>query len=181
MFHKPVVVGIGELLWDILPTGKRAGGAPINVVYHASKHCADGYAVSAVGNDRDGDEIIAELQKKHIKYVLDRNNYPTSKVIVNLKDGIPFYTITENTAWDHIRPLPQALSLIQKADAVCYGSLAFRHIFYKRRRNCRFLWKAHLKYFYHREEDYNASPMRRRLHVRRFHTHVRLKLLPVCP
>lgn len=127
MIHRPIVVGIGELLWDMLPTGKRAGGAPINVVYHASKHCADGYAVSAVGKDRDGDEIIAELQKKHIKYVLDRNDYPTSKVLVELQNGIPSYTIVEDTAWDHIRPTPEALSLIQKADAVCYGSLALRH------------------------------------------------------
>ena len=48
---KPVVVGIGELLWDVLPTGKRAGGAPINFVYHATQLGAEEYAVSAVGND----------------------------------------------------------------------------------------------------------------------------------
>ena len=46
---KPVVVGIGELLWDVLPTGKRAGGAPINFVYHATQLGAEGYAISAVG------------------------------------------------------------------------------------------------------------------------------------
>ena len=55
---KPVVVGIGELLWDVLPTGKRAGGAPINFVYHATQLGAEGYAVSAVGNDVFGTEIV---------------------------------------------------------------------------------------------------------------------------
>ena len=49
--RKPVVVGIGELLWDLLPSGKRAGGAPVNFVYHAIQSGADGYAVSAIGNE----------------------------------------------------------------------------------------------------------------------------------
>ena len=49
---KPVVVGIGELLWDMLPTGRKAGGAPINFVYHASRLGAEGYAISAVGDDK---------------------------------------------------------------------------------------------------------------------------------
>ena len=49
--NKPVVVGIGELLWDVLPTGKRAGGAPINFVYHATQMGAEGYAISSVVND----------------------------------------------------------------------------------------------------------------------------------
>lgn len=55
---KPVVVGIGELLWDVLPTGKRAGGAPINFVYHATQLGAEGYAVSAIGDDVFGAEIV---------------------------------------------------------------------------------------------------------------------------
>lgn len=55
---KPVVVGIGELLWDMLPTGKKAGGAPINFVYHASRLGAEGYAISAVGDDGLGREIL---------------------------------------------------------------------------------------------------------------------------
>ena len=124
---RPIVIGIGELLWDMLPAGKRAGGAPINVVYHASKQCADGYAVSAVGKDALGDEIIGELEKNHIKYILDRNNYPTSVVEVHLQDGIPSYEIIEDVAWDHIRLLPEAVALVQKADAVCFGTLALRH------------------------------------------------------
>ena len=60
---KPVVVGIGEILWDMLPGGRRAGGAPINFVYHAAAMGAEGYAISAVGNDPDGDEILRELKR----------------------------------------------------------------------------------------------------------------------
>lgn len=93
--NKPVVVGIGELLWDVLPTGKRAGGAPINFVYHATQMGAEGYAVSAVGNDLSGTEIVQELEKNHISNSLGTVEYPTGSVMVELKDGIPTYTIIE--------------------------------------------------------------------------------------
>ena len=63
---KPVVVGIGELLWDMLPTGKKAGGAPINFVYHASRLGAEGYAISAVGDDGLGREILEELDNNSL-------------------------------------------------------------------------------------------------------------------
>ena len=58
MSQHPLIVGIGELLWDRLPSGKRVGGAPANVVYHASCLGAEGYAVSAVGKDKLGDELL---------------------------------------------------------------------------------------------------------------------------
>ena len=67
---RPIVVGLGELLWDMLPDGKRAGGAPINFVYHATQLGADGYAISAVGQDMLGTEIIAELDKNGIRHLL---------------------------------------------------------------------------------------------------------------
>ena len=123
---KPVVVGIGELLWDMLPEGKRAGGAPINFVYNATQLGADGYAVSAVGKDALGDEIIQELEKSHIHHILERNDYPTSVVEVVLNNGIPAYTIVEGVAWDHLRVTPQEISVIEKADALCFGTLALR-------------------------------------------------------
>lgn len=123
---RPVVVGIGELLWDILPGGKQAGGAPINFVYHASCLGAEGYAVSAVGNDPEGEEIIQELESNGIKYSLSKVNFPTGYVPVMLKDGIPSYTIVENVAWDHIPLSNEAIRLIKKADAVCYGTLGQR-------------------------------------------------------
>ena len=123
---KPVVVGIGEILWDMLPGGKRAGGAPINFVYHAAALGAEGYAVSAIGNDADGRAIVAELKQNKIDHVLTLTPYPTGKVLVELKNGIPAYTIVENVAWDHIPYSDDASAIIRRADAVCFGTLASR-------------------------------------------------------
>ena len=123
---KPVVVGIGELLWDMLPKGKRAGGAPINFVYNATQLGADGYAISAIGKDTLGDEIIQELEKSHIHHILERNDYPTGVVEVVLNNGIPDYTIVEGVAWDHLKVTPQETAVIEKADAICFGTLALR-------------------------------------------------------
>lgn len=122
----PVIIGIGELLWDMLPEGKRAGGAPINFVYHATRLGAQGYAVSAVGNDALGDEILAELEKSGIKYCISRNDHPTGRVKVVLNDGIPSYDIVEGVAWDYLTASAEAEELVKRADAVCFGTLALR-------------------------------------------------------
>ena len=124
--NKPIVVGIGELLWDVLPTGKRAGGAPINFVYHATQMAAEGYAISAVGNDVSGTEIIQELEKSHISNSMGIVEHPTGSVMVELKDGIPTYTIIEGVAWDYIPLTQEAIDLVKKADAICFGTLALR-------------------------------------------------------
>ena len=126
MINKPVIIGIGELLWDMLPTGKKVGGAPVNFAYHASRLGAAGYAVSAVGKDALGDEIIQEIDKVNINPVIERVNYPTGTVGVELNEGIPAYTINEGVAWDYI-PLTEAMKqLAKRADAVCFGTLAQR-------------------------------------------------------
>ena len=124
---KPIVVGIGELLWDVFPTGKRAGGAPVNFVYHATQLGAQGYAVSAVGRDALGTEILQELEKNHIAYYIETLSYPTGRVQVELSNGIPSYTIIEDVAWDHIPLTQQAVDVVKKADAICYGTLSLRH------------------------------------------------------
>ncbi|MBQ8843254.1 MAG: carbohydrate kinase [Elusimicrobiaceae bacterium] len=124
---KPVVVGIGELLWDVFPTGKVAGGAPINFVYHATQLGSEGHAISAVGNDLFGTEIIQELEKNNIAYLCETIPYPTGSVKVELKDGQPSYTIIEDVAWDHIPLSQKAIELVKKADAVCFGTLALRN------------------------------------------------------
>lgn len=80
---KPVVVGIGELLWDVFPEVKKAGGAPINFVYHATQLGAEGYAISAVGNDVFGTEIIQELDKNGI----DSNYISTVEYPTGMRDG----------------------------------------------------------------------------------------------
>ena len=124
--RNPIVVGIGELLWDLLPTGKKAGGAPINFVYHASHLGGEGYAISAVGDDKYGEEILEELDKNHIQYLVEKVPYPTGTVQVKLENGIPEYVITERVAWDHLSPTADAIDLAEKADAICFGSLAQR-------------------------------------------------------
>lgn len=124
---KPIVVGIGELLWDVFPTGKRAGGAPINFVYHATQLGAEGYAISAVGKDSLGKEILQVLKENNIANYVESVDYPTGTVQVKLADGIPSYTIIENVAWDHIPLTKTASDLVKQADAVCYGTLALRN------------------------------------------------------
>lgn len=126
MNKKPIVVGIGEILWDVFPTEKKAGGAPINFVYHASQLGADGYAISAIGNDVFGTEILQELERNHIRHCMETIEHPTGSVLVELNDGKPTYTIIEGVAWDHI-PLTQAsIELVKEADAICFGTLALR-------------------------------------------------------
>jgi len=123
---KPFIVGIGELLWDVFPSGKRAGGAPVNFVYHAAQAGAEGCAVSAVGDDDLGREILRELENSGIRGVISTVPYPTGRVLVELKDGIPSYTIVENVAWDHLPLTPEALVAVSRADAVCFGTLSLR-------------------------------------------------------
>ncbi|NEG54400.1 carbohydrate kinase family protein [Bifidobacterium platyrrhinorum] len=123
---KPIVLSLGELLWDMLPTGKRAGGAPVNFAYHSMMNGADGYSISAVGEDELGDELLAETAKAGIHAVIQRNAWPTSTVEVELRNGIPEYTIVKNVAWDHILYTKQLIEVVEQADAVCYGTLALR-------------------------------------------------------
>jgi fructokinase len=128
MEKKYIVVGIGELLWDILPSGKKAGGAPANFAYQASQSGAQGYAISAVGYDPLGNELLEELEKNKINCLVERVEYSTGTVQVDLHNGIPQYTIHEGVAWDHIPLTDQMKQLAANADAICYGTLAQRHI-----------------------------------------------------
>ncbi|KFF31446.1 carbohydrate kinase family protein [Bifidobacterium bombi] len=123
---EPIVLSMGELLWDMLPTGKRAGGAPTNFIYHAMHNGCDGYAISAVGEDDLGDELLEDTQKAGIKGIIARNAWPTGTVAVALESGIPEYTIVKGVAWDHIPLTRKVIELTQQADAVCFGTLAVR-------------------------------------------------------
>ena len=127
MKNKPVIVGVGELLWDMLPSGKKAGGAPINFVYHASRLGAEGYAISAVGDDEPGREILSELDRNRIGYLIEKLPYPTGTVQIELTDGIPEYTIRDRVAWDFIPPTSLAIDMSEQADAICFGTLTQRH------------------------------------------------------
>lgn len=123
---KPIVLSLGELLWDMLPTGKRAGGAPVNFIYHATRNNTEGVAVSAVGEDALGDELVAAVKDAGIDSLVQRNAWPTSTVEVMLKNGIPEYTIVKGVAWDHILYTRQLIDAVEKADAICFGTLGLR-------------------------------------------------------
>lgn len=124
----PKTVGIGELLWDVLPTGRRLGGAPVNFAYYARQQGARSCVVSAVGRDASGDELLAGVEALGLDAAaVQRNEYPTSTVEVTLDAaGVPAYRIRENVAWDHIRYSTEAEAAVADADAVCWGSLAQR-------------------------------------------------------
>lgn len=122
-----IIVGIGELLWDVLPEGKVLGGAPANFAYHASQFGFDGYAVSAVGNDPLGNEIRENLKSKKLNHIVETVSYPTGTVQVKLDAaGVPQYEIRENVAWDNIPFTSSMETLARSAQAVCFGSLARR-------------------------------------------------------
>ncbi|KFJ08022.1 carbohydrate kinase family protein [Bifidobacterium tsurumiense] len=123
---KPIVLSLGELLWDMLPGGKRAGGAPVNFIYHSMMNGTEGYAISAVGQDELGDELADVTEKAGIKSIIQRNAWPTGTVDVALKNGIPEYTIVKNVAWDHILFTRELIELVERADAVCFGTLGLR-------------------------------------------------------
>lgn len=123
-----IVVGMGEVLWDVLPGGKKLGGAPANFAYHVAQFGLSSCVVSAVGNDALGKEIIDNFEAKGINRLVAEVAYPTGTVQVEVDSvGIPQYDIKEDVAWDNIPFTPQLESLAKRAKAVCFGSLAQRN------------------------------------------------------
>lgn len=122
-----IVVGIGEILWDMLPTGKALGGATANFAYHASRLGAEGWAVSAIGNDALGKEIMDIVSQKNLNTMIETTDKPTGTVQVVLDSaGVPSYNIMEDVAWDNLPFTDEMKSLAERADAICFGSLAQR-------------------------------------------------------
>lgn len=123
------VVGLGEALWDVLPEGKKLGGAPANFAYHAGQFGLQTIAVSALGEDALSEETVQQLEEKKLNYEMPRVPYPTGTVLVELDaEGIPTYDIKENVAWDNI-PFSESIENIARhAQAVCFGSLAQRNV-----------------------------------------------------
>lgn len=129
MARRPVIIGIGEVLWDMLPAGRQLGGAPANFAYHARALGADAYVVSRVGDDEPGHEILRRLDALGLnrQFVSVDGDHPTGRVDVLLDEqGVPSYVIHEDVAWDWITPTAGLLDLARRADAVCYGTLAQR-------------------------------------------------------
>ena len=120
---------MGEALWDVLPEGKKLGGAPANFAYHVSQFGLNSRVVSAVGQDKLGTEILDSFRQKQLYGMVEIVPYPTGTVQVELDaEGVPCYDIKEGVAWDNI-PYTQALEgLARQTRAVCFGSLAQRSI-----------------------------------------------------
>ncbi len=122
------VVGIGEVLWDILPQGRQLGGAPANFAYHVSQFGFQGTIVSAIGNDALGKDIIEQIESHCIASHIAIADYSTGVVTVTLNDkGIPKYEIVENVAWDNIPFDDEMQTLALQTVAVCFGTLAQRN------------------------------------------------------
>ena len=124
---KPVILGIGEVLWDMLPDGKRCGGAPANVVYHLTQLGNQCAVVSAVGCDEMGDELLDFLHTKGLATdFIARNNLPTGIVNVCVKNGIPEYEICHPVAWDAIVVEDSFWEIIPNVATMIWGTLAQR-------------------------------------------------------
>lgn len=120
---------MGEALWDVLPEGKKIGGAPANFAYHVSQFGLTSCVVSAVGPDALGKEIQENLTSKGLNHLIAEVPYPTGTVQVEIDQaGVPQYEIKENVAWDNIPYTSQLESLAKRTQAVCFGSLAQRNV-----------------------------------------------------
>ena len=130
MEEKPfLVLGLGEILWDMLPEGKQLGGAPANFAFHAGELGADSRVISCIGSDPLGQEIRETLHVNGVSVdgIAEDPAHPTGTVSITLEDGgVPTYTIHEGVAWDFIPTLRAYTDMAASADAVCFGSLASR-------------------------------------------------------
>lgn len=120
-------VGMGEALWDVLPEGRKLGGAPANFAYHMSQFGFESRIVSAVGDDGLGSEMLDNFRLKRLEGPIERVPYPTGTARIELDDaGIPRYDIEENAAWDNIPFTAELETLARNTSSVCFGSLAQR-------------------------------------------------------
>lgn len=125
----PRCVGLGEVLWDLLPSGRQLGGAPANFAYHAAALGAEARVVSRVGQDEPGRALLARLRELGLPgdAIAVDPAAPTGTVSVAMEaGGHPRYTIHEGVAWDRLEAGPAGLAAVAGADAVCFGSLAQR-------------------------------------------------------
>jgi len=127
---RPIVVGLGELLWDLFPKGKQLGGAPANFAYITALLGDSGIVASRVGDDRLGQEALWHLKSSglDVSRIQRDSSHPTGTVKVEVDSkGQPEYQITENVAWDFMEFSEDWISLARSAHAVCFGSLAQRN------------------------------------------------------
>ena len=127
--NNTIVVGMGEALWDVLPEGKKLGGAPANFAYHVSQFGLDSRVVSAVCDDKLGGEILDNFREKQLNCMIEIVHYTTGTVQVELDaEGIPCSDSPDGVAWDNIPYTPALEGLARQTTAVCFGPLAQRSV-----------------------------------------------------
>jgi fructokinase len=124
------ILGLGEVLWDLLPNGRQLGGAPSNFAYHARALGADASIISRVGEDDLGREALQRLRQLGLPTDLVQTDpaHPTGAASVEVDAaGQPRFVIHENTAWDWLEETAAAQRAVSAADALCFGTLAQRN------------------------------------------------------
>lgn len=124
------VVGIGEALWDLLPSGRHLGGAPLNFCYAAARLGEHAIIASRIGADKLGEALLHELKNRHLdsSHLQTDRTLPTGTVGVTVTEGQPDYEIHQPVAWDALEWTDDWQRLAQSADAVCFGTLAQRSL-----------------------------------------------------
>lgn len=128
--NQPRIICFGEVLWDILPSGKMPGGAPMNVAIHLTYQHFSPLVISRVGSDDLGKELVEFLQEKHVstEWIQTGKTHLTGVVKANISDKNEVtYKIVEPVAWDYIQFDEQAARLVAESDVFIYGSLAARN------------------------------------------------------
>ena len=123
-------VCFGEILWDIFPTGSRAGGAPFNVAYNLDKMGLKVQMISRIGDDQLGNDLLKQIKNWNIAtdYIQIDEEKPTGTVIANFDEqGEAHYDIVDDVAWDHIKISAEHQALVQNAEAFVFGSLIARN------------------------------------------------------
>lgn len=123
------IVCFGEVLWDVYPQGKKLGGAPFNVAAHSTQLGTQGHIITKVGTDAYGIEILEAMKSQDIQTDFTQSDHTFATGVVNVQldsQGTPSYEIKKPSAWDFIHTNLENLSLVERCDALVYGSLACR-------------------------------------------------------
>jgi len=124
------IVGIGEISWDLYPSGKRLGGAPANFAYHISALGHSGIIASRIGDDDLGKEIINFLLRNNLesRYIQVDKIRPTGTVEVKIdKNNQPNYVVKEKVSWDFLDLSEDFYNLLKETDAICFGTISQRN------------------------------------------------------
>lgn len=125
---RPLIVALGEVLWDVFPHGRFLGGAPTNFAVHCAQLGLQAVLVSGLGDDVLGQDALVALSEHGVEtsFIQQGGHHATGTVSVALQNGQPSYDIVEDVAWDYIVWCDQLKALAKQANAICFGTLAQR-------------------------------------------------------